>query len=219
MSYSATFDGITYTVVFSRRSSIGVSLSPLNQVVVRAPSGMPRAKIEMFLADKRGWLRRHMAANSAAADMLGEVLSYKKILIGGSPFGLVFDGGDAFDGAIVHASDMRALKNLYIENFGPSFIERVRAFSAVCGLRAESLSFKSYRRLWGCCDGRYNITFNYKLLMLPKVLQDYVAAHELCHTVFHDHSLSFHRLLKGVFPQSRECAKQLKAYAAVARLY
>ena len=104
----------------------------------------------------------------------------------------VFDGGDSFDGTAVHASDMRALKKLYIENFGPSFIKRVRAFSSVCGLRAESLSFKSYRRLWGCCDGRNNITFNYKLLMLPKVLQDYVAAHELCHTVFHDHSPSFH---------------------------
>ena len=219
MSYSATFDGITYTVVFSRRSSIGVSLSPTNQVVVRAPLGMPRGRIELFLADKREWLRRHMAANFAAADMLGEVLSYKKILIGGSPFGLVFDGGDDFDGAVVHASDMRALKKLYIENFGPSFIKRVRAFSSVCGLRAESLSFKSYRRLWGCCDGRNNITFNYKLLMLPEVLQDYVAAHELCHTVFHDHSPSFHRLLKSVFPQSTECAKQLKAYAAVARLY
>lgn len=51
---------------------------------------------------------------------------------------------------------------------------------------------------WGSCSTRNNINLNLNIVRLPKVLQDYVLLHELCHLRHHDHGHAFHLLLEHV---------------------
>lgn len=51
---------------------------------------------------------------------------------------------------------------------------------------------------WGSCSARNNINLNLNIVRLPKVLQDYVLLHELCHLRHHDHGHAFHLLLEHV---------------------
>lgn len=51
---------------------------------------------------------------------------------------------------------------------------------------------------WGSCSVRNNINLNLNIVRLPKVLQDYVLLHELCHLRHHDHGHAFHLLLEHV---------------------
>lgn len=51
---------------------------------------------------------------------------------------------------------------------------------------------------WGSCSAKGNINLNLNIVRLPKVLQDYVLLHELCHLHHHDHSHAFHLLLEHV---------------------
>lgn len=51
---------------------------------------------------------------------------------------------------------------------------------------------------WGSCSAKGNINLNLNIVRLPKVLQDYVLLHELCHLRHHDHSHAFHLLLEHV---------------------
>ena len=51
---------------------------------------------------------------------------------------------------------------------------------------------------WGSCSAKGNINLNLNIVRLPRVLQDYVLLHELCHLRHHDHGHSFHLLLEHV---------------------
>lgn len=49
---------------------------------------------------------------------------------------------------------------------------------------------------WGSCSSKGNINLNLNIVRLPKVLQDYVLLHELCHLRHPDHGHGFHLLLE-----------------------
>ncbi len=51
---------------------------------------------------------------------------------------------------------------------------------------------------WGSCSARSNINLNLNVVRLPKILQDYVLLHELCHLRHQDHGHGFHLLLEHV---------------------
>jgi len=51
---------------------------------------------------------------------------------------------------------------------------------------------------WGSCSAKGNINLNLNIVRLPRVLQDYVLLHELCHLSHHDHGHGFHLLLEHV---------------------
>ena len=49
---------------------------------------------------------------------------------------------------------------------------------------------------WGSCSSKNNINLNLNIVRLPKVLQDYILLHELCHLHHYDHGHAFHLLLE-----------------------
>lgn len=59
------------------------------------------------------------------------------------------------------------------------------------GLPYRDISFRSQSTLWGSCSRDKSIRLNYKLIFLPEELMRHIMIHELCHTVFMDHSEDF----------------------------
>lgn len=51
---------------------------------------------------------------------------------------------------------------------------------------------------WGSCSSKGNINLNLNIVRLPRLLQDYVLLHELCHLRHQDHGQGFHLLLEHV---------------------
>jgi hypothetical protein len=63
---------------------------------------------------------------------------------------------------------------------------------------------------WGSCSRRGNLSFSYKLAVVPPELLDYVVVHELCHLKEHNHSRSFWNLVAVHIPNHKECRKALR---------
>jgi predicted metal-dependent hydrolase len=68
---------------------------------------------------------------------------------------------------------------------------------------------RSQKRRWGSCTRNAQIRLNYKLILLPPELADYVMLHELCHTVHLDHARGFWNLLQSHLPEARRLDKAL----------
>lgn len=86
-------------------------------------------------------------------------------------------------------------------------------------LYPASVSVKSYKGRWGCCDSKNNIIFNYKLFMLPRCIQDYVIIHELCHTLCHNHSPAFWKLVSEFLPDYKAVRAELRNFDFLTALY
>ena len=75
---------------------------------------------------------------------------------------------------------------------------RLAEFAERYGFTYNRVTIKHNATNWGSCSGRGNINLNLNIVRLPKVLQDYVLLHELCHLRHQDHGQGFHLLLEHV---------------------
>ena len=76
--------------------------------------------------------------------------------------------------------------------------QRLAELAARYGFLYNKVTIKHNSSNWGSCSARNNINLNLNIVRLPKVLQDYVLLHELCHLRHHDHGHAFHLLLEHV---------------------
>lgn len=67
---------------------------------------------------------------------------------------------------------------------------------------------------WGSCSGKGNLNFNWKLVLLPEELIDYVVVHELAHRKEMNHSPRFWEIVKQQIPDYKERRKRLREYEA-----
>jgi predicted metal-dependent hydrolase len=75
---------------------------------------------------------------------------------------------------------------------------RLAEFASRYGFLYNRVAIKHNATNWGSCSARGNINLNLSIVRLPKILQDYVLLHELCHLRHHDHGHGFHLLLEHV---------------------
>ncbi|PIR43823.1 zinc-dependent protease, partial [candidate division WWE3 bacterium CG10_big_fil_rev_8_21_14_0_10_32_10] len=76
-------------------------------------------------------------------------------------------------------------------------------------LKYKKIYIKNVKTIWGSCSSRKNLNFNYKLVMAPHNIIDYVVIHEVCHLVHQNHSKSFWSLVKSIDPNFKEHKKWL----------
>jgi hypothetical protein len=68
------------------------------------------------------------------------------------------------------------------------------------------------RTLWGSCSPSGTLSFNWRLVLAPLEVLDYVVVHELCHLRHLDHSRRFWALVEGRRPHWREQRLWLREY-------
>ena len=81
---------------------------------------------------------------------------------------------------------------------------RIQELSAEHRLPYKRIFVRSQQTRWGACSTKGNISLNWRLILAPKNVCDYVVMHELMHTKVLNHSQSFWVLLRAIFPRRDE---------------
>lgn len=208
-----------YTLIKSRRKTYSIKVTENNDIIVRAPEGATRRAVENILAEKHAWIERALAFNRANSLATDGVKNYSSAYVGGRLMPVIRGTRNFIDASGVHVTGISGFYRAYVNTLGGAFIEAFRAAERATGMKGAGVAFRSYKSMWGCCDGKCNITFNFKLLMLPEDIRRYVIVHELCHTVHHDHSAAFWAEVARFVPNWKELRKQLKKYTFLVKMY
>ncbi len=88
--------------------------------------------------------------------------------------------------------------------------QRLEFYSGIYGFEFNRVSIRNQRTRWGSCSRKRNLNFNYRILMLPQHLSDYIIIHELCHLKELNHSPRFWNLVSQIIPNYLEIRKELK---------
>lgn len=105
-----------------------------------------------------------------------------------------------------------ALKKFYINEAKKLIPNRIECFAKICRSRPSGIIIMDRYKYWGGCTTNTTLIFNWRLMMLPMELIDYVVAHELCHLIHFNHSKNYWSLMTTIMPDYRLRKSWLKAY-------
>ena len=86
----------------------------------------------------------------------------------------------------------------------------LRSVSEEHGLPVTGIQVRGQRTRWGSCSHRNTISINAKLVFLPPHLVEHVFVHELCHTIYLDHSRRYWAQVKKRVPHYQELEAELR---------
>lgn len=87
--------------------------------------------------------------------------------------------------------------------------KRIEYFNGIYGFQFNKINIKSQKTRWGSCSRKGNLNFNYKIVLLPEKLADYIIVHELCHLKEFNHSQKFWNLVARSLSDYSEIRKEL----------
>ncbi|MCD7729772.1 MAG: M48 family metallopeptidase [Clostridia bacterium] len=209
----------TYTVKKSKRKTYSIRITDDNKIIVHTPLHATDRNVKEIVEKKRAWIEKVLAFNNSNSLNVAGLSQMQCAYVNGVLMPVSVGGRNFIDDGGVHVASYNSFKSAYVNGAGNDFLSRFKETEQRCRLKSKSVSFRSYKSRWGCCDGENNIIFNFKLMMLPVSLQEYVMVHELCHTIYHNHSREFWTLVKKYMPDCMERRKQLKNYNFLVNMY
>lgn len=235
MTYASFTYGLTVIpyllirAVEAKAVTITVELEHGVEVVV--PADMNEAQLEAVLHKKAPWILNKLQAldQIAAQPPRKEFVSGEKFPLLGhlhtlvveeraerKPF-VVMHGGQLI--ATVKPSlpiwDRRTqvcdtLQQWYLRQAEQKLPAQVALYAPKLGVAPEKIVVRDLEKRWGSCTPGGTITLNWRLIMAPIPIVDYIAVHELCHLKVANHSPAFWELLRTVLPDYAERREWLR---------
>ena len=87
---------------------------------------------------------------------------------------------------------------------------RVAHFAPIVGVSYGRVTIRCQKTRWGSCSSRGELTFNWRLIMAPPEMIDYVVVHELCHLNHMDHSPAYWKSVGNILPDYKVRREWLK---------
>jgi predicted metal-dependent hydrolase len=211
---------IAYNVRRSERARrVRVTVDAARGVEVVLPRRAPEREAAAAIVELRPWIERRMleleraqaavAARGASVPYVGEMLA------------LIEERGRSRvhrrrDTLLVPAGATRtdALERWYRRAARDEIAPRLDRACAAAGLRYEKLTIRGQRTRWASCSRSGVMSFNWRLLLAPEPVLDYVVWHEVCHLEVMDHSPRFWSLLGTHCLGYREQSRWLRRHGA-----
>ena len=89
---------------------------------------------------------------------------------------------------------------------------RLLALAAQHGLTVQRVTIRNQRSRWGSCSSRGHITLNFRLMLMPPEVREYILIHELMHLKQANHSIRYWRLVEAACPGFRDAERWLKKH-------
>lgn len=97
--------------------------------------------------------------------------------------------------------------------------ELCREHAPRLGVRYERIRIGDQRTRWGSCSIRGTLSFNWRLVLAPAHVFEYVVVHELCHLCEANHSAAFWKLVDDAYPQAEEAKRWLRLFGPALLAY
>lgn len=221
MTYSKEDRNIDFHVVYKKRKSFGIYIDVYGNIEIRVPKETGEEQIRQLIEEKWNWII------SKQSEMLEKSKGYKEknyesgetfLYLGRSyPIRITIDNKIEKDQVILRDEVLlltlisneeerikQALKRFYYQECKRIVEDRIRIYQPELKIKPKSIKISDNKATWGTCDSKLHLTFNWKLVMAPMDVLDYVVVHELCHMIHLNHDRSFWRLVGKFIPDYEE---------------
>lgn len=203
-----------------RRRTIAIAMDPQDGLVVYSPMRVSAEGLGEFLREKARWILSHarkIEEARARAPVLAWQAGGEVPYRGGRVTLTVEPGADRGevaleaerlivrtppeDGLFPEGEPIRHLVVAWLrEQAALHVTARVQAFEPLVDVRPRRVRVRDQKRRWGSCSVHGVLNFNWRLILAPEAVLDYVVVHELCHLKEMNHSPRFWAWVERILP-------------------
>ena len=207
--------------VSARAKSYRLSLPPGKPPLLTLPAHGRWRDAEAFLHRHRNWLAARIKRNPEAQPFAdGGTVPVRgvphRIVATGQVRGRVQLAGEDGDRTLLVPGDpehrARRLTDWLREQALIDLQQRTALHSGRLGVTVKVVRLRDQRSRWGSCSSTGTITYNWRLILAPPFVLDYVAAHEVAHLVEMNHSPAFWAAVGRTLPDYERGRAWLKAH-------
>lgn len=195
----------------SKRKTTTLQIGPGGIVLVKAPLRMSESRIRQFVAENTDWIQKRLSRPQSQRKedeylFLGKTLTltpgnYPTISVAGDK--LLFPAGLLF-------RREKEITNWYIRQAKEIISKQTELFAKEMGTIYKSITLSDTKSQWGRCTYDNRLQFNWRLVMAPLLVLNYVVVHELVHTMEKNHTQMFWMKVRRYNPSARQQVKWLK---------
>ena len=168
--------GLSVLLVRSSKKTLAVQIRADGTVIARAPLRMPKDRILYFLSEKASWIRMQQGRMQERENMRQQARIH------------------------LDAAQEKELR----ERAKSVLAQRTAYFARQVGVTYGRITVRDQKTRWGSCSQTGNLNFNFRLILAPPEVLDYVVVHELCHRRQMNHSAQFWQEVAQVLPDYRK---------------
>lgn len=210
----------TFLLIRSSRRTMALEIKPDASLVVRAPRRTSMEQVHRFIGTHNEWIKLKQAvALARPRPTPKEFIDGEEFLYLGKPCRLrllnvasppVTYDGDLFLSTAALPRAREVITKWYKSQARQVFTARVAHYADLMGCQPSALRITSPKRRWGSCGAGGGLNFNWKVVMAPQEVIDYLVIHELAHLKHHGHSREFWNFVKHFCPEFRKRQLWLK---------
>lgn len=218
---------IKFSVEYRKRKSLAIQIKGSNDVRVLAPNSLTHQQILETVESKAKWIvgkldivsqREQLTVPKQYVDC--ELFSYldKEYKLVISVNKQISQPEVVLEFSELHVISRSAtkpnIKAILIQWYKVQAMkllaERVALYSKKIGVQPTKISLSNAQKRWGSCSSKASLLVNWRLIMAPLEIFDYVVVHELCHLVHLNHSRDYWDLVRSIIPNYQQYKQWLK---------
>lgn len=220
---------LEFEVSYRNRKTLAIQVSPMEKILVFSPNGLSKDYIIEKVRSKGSWILKKLAEFKEAG-----FLPLQKQFVTGESF--LYLGKNYILHILLDRNLARPkveLTQYNISVFSPSkeqdlireslikwykeeakniILKKVEYFREICAANPSEVKIKEQKRRWGSCSSRGNVYFNWRIIMAPDQVIDYIVVHEIAHLIHRNHSPVFYRCVEAILPDYKKRRKWLKDF-------
>ncbi|MFA9377692.1 MAG: M48 family metallopeptidase [Lachnotalea sp.] len=218
---------IKYRIIKSNRKTTTISILPTKEVIVKAPIYLSDKEIKNMVKQKAKWIISKLGEipEDFISKQERKYQDGERFLYRGKEYKLKIIEDSKIENIQVQLkqNEIVILMNKIKIQVIPSLLElwykekarelvyeRIKYYSPFINRKIQNVRIKNQKKRWGSCSSLGNLNFNWRIIMMPDDMFDYIIVHEMCHLKHLNHSKDYWNCVGEILPDYKEREKWIK---------
>jgi hypothetical protein len=108
----------------------------------------------------------------------------------------------------------RRVRDFFIKEAGRDLAAAVASHAKKLGAAPRKITLRDTTSRWGSCSSSGALSFSWRLIMAPRFVLNYLAAHEAAHLLHMNHSTAFWAAVRRLTADTERAEAWLKAHGS-----
>ena len=178
-----------------------------NKLIIKTPRGVSKKILYDLIKRKQNWIKQRAILNVEEQNLKNrEFIDNEKFYYRGNEYrlSLILGRKEAVkieegllqvwyvdDNSIARSTIKRLLEDWYLKESTKVLKARTEELAQQMKVQPCGITVKNYNSKWGSCTANNKISYNWRIIMAPDCIVDYLIIHELSHIIEPNHSKNF----------------------------